>query len=177
MNEFLSAPPERGGPIGSKPTVHVSRRITVYQIPDSTGCCSESIGYVRMSCLIVGQRATAREHLCNDCATKNATLFADRLWNRDKSFRSQKLSFIRLLPIMFGKVQSGLRTRKRKAGWYCRLRPYDSPASASGYRSWCCFVIGSPAQFRDRFRSLSNVNLSGSQNASKNAAAAAEKTE
>jgi hypothetical protein len=36
---------------------------------------------------------------------------------------------------------------------------------------------GSPAQFRDRFRSLSNVNLSGSQNASKNAAAAAEKTE
>ena len=30
---------------------------------------------------------------------------------------------------------------------------------------------------RDRFRSLSNVNLSGSQNASKNAAAAAEKTE
>ena len=36
---------------------------------------------------------------------------------------------------------------------------------------------GSPAQFRDRFRSLSNVNRSGSQNASKNAAAAAEKTE
>src|SRR5207248_2382742 len=39
------------------------------------------------------------------------------------------------------------------------------------------FVIGSHAQFRGRFRSLSNVNLSGSQNASKNAAAAAEKTE
>ena len=39
------------------------------------------------------------------------------------------------------------------------------------------FVIGSPVQFRNRFRSLSNVNLSGSQNASKNAAAAAEKTE
>ena len=36
---------------------------------------------------------------------------------------------------------------------------------------------GSPAQLPDRFRSLSNVNLSGSQNASKNAAAAAEKTE
>ena len=33
------------------------------------------------------------------------------------------------------------------------------------------------AQFRNRFRSLSNVNRSGSQNASKNAAAAAEKTE
>ncbi len=33
------------------------------------------------------------------------------------------------------------------------------------------------SQFRDRFTSLSNVNLSGSQNASKNAAAAAEKTE
>ena len=33
------------------------------------------------------------------------------------------------------------------------------------------------SQFRDRFRSLSNVNRSGSQNASKNAAAAAEKTE
>src|SRR5262249_41080339 len=32
-------------------------------------------------------------------------------------------------------------------------------------------------QFRNRFRSLSNVNRSGSQNASKNAAAAAEKTE
>jgi hypothetical protein len=39
------------------------------------------------------------------------------------------------------------------------------------------FVIGSPAHFRDRFKSLSNVNLSGSQNASKNAAAAAEKAE
>lgn len=39
------------------------------------------------------------------------------------------------------------------------------------------FVIGSPAQFRNRFRSLSNVNRSGSQNGSKNAAAAAEKTE
>ena len=39
------------------------------------------------------------------------------------------------------------------------------------------FVIGSPAQFRNRFRSLSNVNRSGSQKASKNAAAAAEKTE
>jgi hypothetical protein len=39
------------------------------------------------------------------------------------------------------------------------------------------FAIGSPAQFRNRFRSLSNVNRSGSQNASKNAAAAAEKTE
>ena len=34
------------------------------------------------------------------------------------------------------------------------------------------FVIGSPAQFRNRFRSLSTVNRSGSQNA----AAAAEKT-
>jgi len=33
------------------------------------------------------------------------------------------------------------------------------------------------AQFRNRFRSLSNVNRSDSQNASKNAAAAAEKTE
>ena len=39
------------------------------------------------------------------------------------------------------------------------------------------FVIGSPTQFRNRFRSLSNVNRSGSQNASKNAAAAAENTE
>src|SRR5262249_16442879 len=39
------------------------------------------------------------------------------------------------------------------------------------------FVIGSLVQFRNRFRSLSNVNRSGSQNASKNAAAAAEKTE
>ena len=39
------------------------------------------------------------------------------------------------------------------------------------------FVIGSPAQFRDPFRSLSKVNLSGSQNANRNAAAAAEKTE
>src|SRR5215467_7007427 len=38
-------------------------------------------------------------------------------------------------------------------------------------------AIGSPAQFRVRFRSLSKVNRSGSQNASKNAAAAAEKTE
>ena len=33
------------------------------------------------------------------------------------------------------------------------------------------------AQVRNRFRSLSNVNPAGSQNASKNAAAAAEKTE
>ena len=39
------------------------------------------------------------------------------------------------------------------------------------------FVIGSPAHFCNRFRSLSKVNRSGSQNASKNAAAAAEKTE
>ena len=39
------------------------------------------------------------------------------------------------------------------------------------------FVIGSPAQFRNRCKSLSNVNRSASQNASKNAAAAAEKTE
>jgi hypothetical protein len=39
------------------------------------------------------------------------------------------------------------------------------------------FVFESPAQLRDRFRSLSNVNLSGSRKASKNAAAAAEKTE
>src|SRR5262249_17783316 len=36
------------------------------------------------------------------------------------------------------------------------------------------FVIGSPAHFRKRFRSLSNVNRSGSQNANRNAAAAAE---
>jgi hypothetical protein len=36
---------------------------------------------------------------------------------------------------------------------------------------------GLPAHFRNRFKSLSNVNWSGSQNASKNAAAAAEKTE
>src|SRR5260370_24353456 len=40
------------------------------QIPDSTRCCSESIGYVRMRCLIVGQRATVREQLCNYCATR-----------------------------------------------------------------------------------------------------------
>src|SRR5437763_14272377 len=38
-------------------------------------------------------------------------------------------------------------------------------------------AVGSPAQFRNRSRSLSNVNRSGSQNASNNAAAAAEKTE
>src|SRR6516165_4745694 len=38
------------------------------------------------------------------------------------------------------------------------------------------FVIGFPAQFRNRFRSLSNVNRSGVHNASKNAAAAAENT-
>jgi hypothetical protein len=28
-----------------------------------------------MSCLIVGQRATVREQLCNYCATRNATVF------------------------------------------------------------------------------------------------------
>src|SRR5215469_8793755 len=38
-------------------------------------------------------------------------------------------------------------------------------------------VSGSPARFPDRFKSLSIVNLSGSQKVSKNAAAAAEKTE
>ena len=42
----------------------------VWQIPDSTRCYSESIGYVRMSCLIVGQKAAVREHLCNYCATR-----------------------------------------------------------------------------------------------------------
>src|SRR5262249_40542978 len=38
-------------------------------------------------------------------------------------------------------------------------------------------LVGSPAQFRNRFRSLSKVNRAGSQNASKNAAAAAQKTQ
>ena len=38
---------------------------TVFQIPDSTRCCSESTGYIRMRCLIVGQSAPVREHLCN----------------------------------------------------------------------------------------------------------------
>jgi hypothetical protein len=28
-----------------------------------------------MCCLIVGQSATVREHLCNYCATRNATVF------------------------------------------------------------------------------------------------------
>src|SRR5215468_7267870 len=51
----------------------------------------------------------------------------------------------------------------------------DGNVSVAAWR--LLFVIGSPAQFRNRFRSLSNVNRSGSQNASKNAAAAAEKTE
>src|SRR5881394_323151 len=58
--------------------------------------------------------------------------------------------------------------------------PYLIKASDSGafwLSKLVLFVIGSPAQFRNRFRSLSNVNRSGSQNASKNAAAAAEKTE
>jgi hypothetical protein len=32
-----------------------------------------------MSCLIVGQRATVREHLCHYCATKNATVFQTAL--------------------------------------------------------------------------------------------------
>src|SRR5258708_18674352 len=48
---------------------------TAWQIPNSTRCCSESIGYVRKSCFIVGQRATVREHLCNYCATKISTVY------------------------------------------------------------------------------------------------------
>ena len=39
------------------------------------------------------------------------------------------------------------------------------------------FSFRSPAQFRNRFRSLSKANRSGSQNDSENAAAAAENTE
>src|SRR5207247_4451676 len=119
-----------------------------------------------MSSLIVGQRATVREHLCNDCATKNATVFADRLWNRDKSFRSQKLSFIRLLPIMFGKGSIGLTHSQTKSGLVLSASPLRF--SSVGFR------LSKLVLFRDRFISLSNVNRSGSQNASKNAAAAAE---
>ncbi len=54
---------------------------------------------------------------------------------------------------------------------------FDEWAQKLAHSGLVLFVIGSPAQFRDQFRSLSNVKRSGSQNASKNAAAAAEKTE
>ena len=130
-----------------------------------------------MSCLIVGQRATVREHLCNYCATKNGTVFADRLWNRDKSFRPQKLSFITLLPIMFGKSSIGLMHSQTKSRLVLSASPLRFSSVGFTLRKLVLLVIGSPAQFRSRFRSLSNVNRSGSQNASKNAAAAAEKTE
>ena len=63
------------------------------------------------------------------------------------------------------------RSRSRSLNSRCLLR------GAFTLSKLVLFVIESLAQFRSRFRSLSNVNRSGSQNASKNAAAAAEKTE
>src|SRR5439155_5680768 len=86
-----------------------------------------------------------------------------------QSFRSQKLSFIRLLPIMFGKGSIGLTHSQTKSGLVLSASPLRF--SSVGSR------LSKLVLFRDRFRSLSNVNRSGSQNASKNAAAAAEKTE
>src|SRR5258707_14222992 len=56
-------------------SAQVFHRKRLSKFPDSTRCCSESIGYVRMSCLIVGQRATVREHLCNYCATRISTVY------------------------------------------------------------------------------------------------------
>ena len=101
-----------------------------------------------MRCLIVRQTASVREHLCNDCATKNATVFADRLWNRDKSFRSQKLSFIRPLPIMFGKGSIGLTHSQTKSGLVLSASPLRF--SSVGFR------LSKLVLFRDRIsRSVS----------------------
>jgi len=82
------------------------------------------------------------------CATKNATVFADRLWNRDKSFRSQKLSFIRLLPIMFGKGSIGLTHSQTKSGLVLSASPLRF--SSVGFR------LSKLVLFRDRIsRSVS----------------------
>jgi hypothetical protein len=45
------------------------------QIPDSTRCCSESIGYVWMSCSFFGKEPLFGSNCCNYCATKNAMVF------------------------------------------------------------------------------------------------------
>ena len=93
------------------------------------------------------------------------------------NFRPQKLSFIRLLPIMFGKSSIGLTHSQTKSRLVLSASPLRFSSVGFTLSKLALFVIGSPAQFRNRFSSLSNVNLSGSQNASKNAAPAAEKTE
>jgi hypothetical protein len=78
---------------------------------------------------------------------------------------------------MFGKGSIGLTHSQTKSGLVLSASPLRFSSVGFRLSKLVLFVIGSPAQFRDRFRSLSNVNRSGSQNASKNAAAAAEKTE
>src|SRR5262250_1954953 len=72
-----------------------------------------------------------------------------------------------------GKVHGSILANRRMRTAAC----LDTHKTRSVHAIAVSVVIGSPAQFRNRFRSLSNVNRSGSQNANKNAAAAAEKTE
>src|SRR6266404_9094454 len=52
-----------------------SHPATVYQIPDSTRCCSESIGYVRMGCPTSVQTTLIRRQLCNYCATRTSAVY------------------------------------------------------------------------------------------------------
>ena len=77
-------------------------------------------------------------------------------------------------------IASGQIMDSKRLSWRSSSRSLNSLCLLRGaftLSKLALFVIVTPAQFRDRFRSLSNVNRSGSQNASKNAAAAAEKTE
>src|SRR5258708_22874315 len=48
-------------------------RFSKFPIPHAV--VRNQLGYVRMCCLIVGQRATVREHLCNYCATRISTVY------------------------------------------------------------------------------------------------------
>jgi hypothetical protein len=77
-------------------------------------------------------------------------------------------------------MASGYIMDSKRLSWSSSSRRLNSLCLLRGAFSLSTLVlcvIGSPAQFCNRFKSLSNVNRSGSQNASKNAAAAAEKTE
>src|SRR6266404_6286948 len=50
-------------------------RFNKFPIPHAV--VRNQLGYVRMGCLIVGQKTAVREHLCNYCATRSACLFSD----------------------------------------------------------------------------------------------------
>ena len=90
---------------------------TVYQIPDSTRCCSESACYVRISCLIVGQRGAVWEQLCNYCATRISALYRFDV-RPSRAQTMKRLADFRPSDVPFGGLQISRYTRV-----YCYLSP------------------------------------------------------